>query len=342
MTRRTFSLLGLLVCVLLLAASCAHKTERYLVVSEIAHFEIQGNGTALNLPVFAGTLGIEQIVRDVKLAEYYYDKLSSVYDFKSFTFVGSSSRETLLDKAGMLHVPQLVYDYEDSLAHLELSLTTFDENAATYVFRITEKHTGQIRDHAVTVPAGKSASVGSLFDREHNRGHLISISALSLPITSSLTPAELADFLADKNTPRGEAETTHFQPGDQKWMDELFGTRAIELPIAETVSDSAAHEEPLVEYDTPPSPVGGMQAIGEKIHYPPEARADGVEGEVIVEVAIDENGKVGDTRILRSVRADLDSAAVAALRDVVFHPAMKDGQPIAIRVAIPIRFRLNP
>ncbi len=120
--------------------------------------------------MFAATLRVEEILRDVKLAEYYYEKLSPVYDFKSFTFAGASSRETLLDRPGPLHAPLPVYSYEDSLARLELSLTIFDENAATYVFRITDKHTGQVRDHAVSVPAGKSASVGgSLRPRTQSR-----------------------------------------------------------------------------------------------------------------------------------------------------------------------------
>ncbi|MDD5089229.1 MAG: energy transducer TonB [bacterium] len=325
-------LLGVLLCL-----SCAKKTERYLLVSEVAHFEIQGDGKSLNLPLFAGTLRVEEILRDVKLAEYYYQKLSPVYDFKAFTFVGSCSRETLLDRAGELHAPQPVYEYEDSLARLDLSLIAFDENAATYVFRITDKLTGHVRDHEVTVPAGKSASVGGLFDREHNRGHLISISTLSLPITKTLEPAELADFLSTKNTPRGEAKSREFSPGDQKWMDELFGAGTYELSMKKIRAADAP-----VEFDTPPAPVGGMGAIGQNIHYPAAAREDGIEGEVIVEVSVNETGQVGDLRLLRGVRADLDSAAMTAVSGVAFHPAMSDGKPIAVRVAIPIRFRLNP
>lgn len=326
----------------MLFASCGKKVERHVLVSEVAHFEIQGNGKSLNLPVFAATLRVEEILRDVKLAEYYYRKLSPVYDFKAFSFVGASSRETLLDRPGPLHAPLPVYDYEDSLARLELSLTIFDENEATYVFRITDKHTGHVRDHAVSVPAGKSASVGGLFDREHNRGHLISISTLSLPITKTLTSADLAAFLSEKNTPRGEPKSKLFLPGDQKWMDELFGAGGYELPIGKAASDSGNGDEPLVEFDSPPAPKGGMGAIGEKIHYPAAAREDGIEGEVIVEVSVSAEGKVGDVRLLRGVRADLDSAALAAVYGVAFVPAMKDGKPVAVRVAIPIRFRLNP
>ncbi|MBU0509465.1 energy transducer TonB [bacterium] len=322
------------------AISCRGPQTKHLIVTEVTHFEIQGNGTALNFPVFARTLEIEEIVRDVKLAEYYYRKLSPVYDFKSFTFVGSASRENLLDRSGPLHSPQMVYRHEDSLAHLELSLVSFDGQAATYVFRITDQRTGQVRDHHVTVPAGKSASVGTLFDREHNRGHLVSVSALSLEITPSLQPPQLAEFLAAKNTPRGEALQERFKSSDQKWMDELFGSGAYELPVSPSASEPE-EVPPLVEYDTPPSPVGGMQTIGAKVRYPEAARAEGVEGEVIVEVAIDERGHVGETRILRSARADLDSAAMEALREVTFHPATKDGVPIAIRVAVPIRFRLE-
>ncbi len=71
-------------------------------------------------------------------------------------------------------------------------------------------------------------------------------------------------------------------------MDELFGAGAYELPIGKAASDSGNGDEPLVDFDTPPAPVGGMGAIGEKIRYPAAARDDGIEGEVIVEVGVSE------------------------------------------------------
>ena len=115
------------------------EAERYLIVSEVTHFEIQGNGKTLNLPVFAGTLSTDEIARDVSLADYYYQKLSAVYEFKSFTFVNASVTETLLDQSGVLPAPLRVYEYQDSLSKIELLMTAFTREKATYLFRISDK-----------------------------------------------------------------------------------------------------------------------------------------------------------------------------------------------------------
>jgi TonB family protein len=330
-----------LIAIILSFGSCSHLHNRYLIISEATHFAIQGNGTSLNLPIFAGTLDVEQIVRDVTLAEYYYNKLSSVYDFKSFTFIGNSSSESLLDRTGRLHEPQRVYAFEDSSSSLELSLVSFERETAEYAFRITDKRTGQVRDHFVEVPGGKSASIGTLFDREKNRGHLVSISMQCLTIGHSLTPDALATFLKEKNTIHGAAPPAKFKPSDQRWMDELFGPGKMELDVAASMQADSATGAQFVHYDTPPEPLGGMRALAALIKYPKSALMDSTEGQVVVEVLIDETGRTSEWRVIKAVRNDLDSAAVNALREVLFIPARIQGRAVAVRVAIPIAFRLK-
>ena len=74
--------------------------------------------------------------------------------------------------------------------------------------------------------------------------------------------------------------------------------------------------------------------------YPAEARRAGVDGTVMVQVLVLEDGTVGECRIVKSVPA-LDDAAVAAARQWRFKPAMSKGQPVAVWVAVPIRFTLH-
>jgi TonB family protein len=317
------------------------EAARFLVVSEVTHFEIQGNGKALNFPVFAGTLSTDDIARDVTLAEYYYKKLASVYEFKSFTFVNTKASETLLDREGKLAAPQPVYAYEDSSSRLELWLISFTRTQASYLFRITDKFSGQVRDYTVEVPEGKSASVGILFDRAQNRGHLISISVLSLPITSQLTVEQFAAFLKKKNTPRGGKAPEFFPPGDQRWMDEIFGAKAVKLPI-ESPQPGSDDSTAVVEFDSPPHPVGGMQGLADLIIYPPSAKKDSVEGRVFVQAFIGKDGTVTKARVIRGVRADLDSAAVHAVCSMRFSPALQAGNPVAVWITIPIQFILRP
>lgn len=313
---------------------------RFLVVSEATHFEIQGNGKTLNFPVFVGTLRTEAIARDVSLAEYYYDKLSSLYEFKAFTYMNGKVTETLLDREGKLVAPQTVYSYEDSSSRLELFLLSFTRTQASYLFRLSDKSGGQVRDHTVDVPAGKSASVGTLFDRVHNRGHLISISTLSLPVTSQLTVEQLTAFLQSKNTPRGGKTPPFFPAGDQRWMDEIFASKGIKLPV-EPPTPGVGDSTNSVVFDTPPGPLGGMQALVDRVVYPPSAKREGIEGRVFVTAFIGKDGEVQSARVIRGVRADLDSAAVNAVRGVHFTPALQKENPVAVWITIPIQFTLH-
>ena len=328
----------LALAVALLNGSCHrdHQT-RCLVISEAVHFELQPGVSTLNLPVFAGMMGVEKIVRDVSQAEFYYKKLSAVYGPKSFRFLADSTVELLLEQSGPLRSPPVVYGFEDGDSRIDLSLTSFENNSAHYAFRVTDKKSGQVRDHTVEVPAGQSASIGMLFDRTRNRGHIVAVAVQALALGKDVTPTQLADFLREKNTPRGVTSPSGFRASDQRWMDDIFGSGGIQLPIQ---ADSG-NQEDLKPFDTPPTPIGGMESLVAQFKYPESAKKDSIEGKVVVKVRIDETGIVRDCRVIRGVRSDLDSAAVNTVRNVKFTPAISQGKPVAATVMIPIDFRLK-
>ena len=74
--------------------------------------------------------------------------------------------------------------------------------------------------------------------------------------------------------------------------------------------------------------------------YPETARLKGVSGEVTIQALINESGTVASTIIIRSIPA-LDEAAVHAVEQWRFRPAMVDGAPTSVWVAIPVKFRLR-
>jgi protein TonB len=73
--------------------------------------------------------------------------------------------------------------------------------------------------------------------------------------------------------------------------------------------------------------------------YPPEAFTKKIEGVVSVEILVDADGKVARTQITHSVPL-LDVAAVAAVRQWVFSPAIKDGRPVATLATAPVSFKI--
>jgi len=71
--------------------------------------------------------------------------------------------------------------------------------------------------------------------------------------------------------------------------------------------------------------------------YPETAMAAGVQGIVILEALIEQDGSVGDVRILRSI-ALLDQAAVEAVRQWRFTPTLLNGQPVEVLMTVTVNF----
>jgi periplasmic protein TonB len=74
--------------------------------------------------------------------------------------------------------------------------------------------------------------------------------------------------------------------------------------------------------------------------YPDEAKAAALEGTVIVNALVVEDGSVEEARAIPSIAA-LEDAAVACVRQWRFKPAMSGGKPVAVWVAVPVRFFLK-
>jgi periplasmic protein TonB len=55
----------------------------------------------------------------------------------------------------------------------------------------------------------------------------------------------------------------------------------------------------------------------------------GVQGDVVIDVTIDSQGKVSNLEVLRTLGYGIDSSVVNTLRSWTFRPATKDGTPIA-------------
>ena len=91
----------------------------------------------------------------------------------------------------------------------------------------------------------------------------------------------------------------------------------------------------LWQADDPPKIVNPITPT-----YPAEAKATGIEGEVFVEMVIDETGKVSNVRVTQGPEIFHESAIDAA-QQMTFEPGRKDGEPVAVKVAQRIVYRLS-
>ena len=89
-----------------------------------------------------------------------------------------------------------------------------------------------------------------------------------------------------------------------------------------------------------PELVGGLEALQAAVVYPPDARAEGVEGQVVVQFLVQPGGTVSDPSILRSPDDRLSAAALDAVRQMAFTPGEQRGRPVTVRFAVPVTFRL--
>jgi len=76
--------------------------------------------------------------------------------------------------------------------------------------------------------------------------------------------------------------------------------------------------------------------------YPRIARKRGYEGKVILQVLVDQNGKVKELRIVQSSGHDvLDRAAMTSVKNWQFKPGMKGDRKVDTWVKVPVRFQLK-
>ncbi|MBI4551250.1 MAG: energy transducer TonB [Candidatus Latescibacteria bacterium] len=92
----------------------------------------------------------------------------------------------------------------------------------------------------------------------------------------------------------------------------------------------------FVAFEELPVPISQQQP-----KYPEMARRAGVEGMVILHVLIDKSGKVRDVRVIKGIGAGLDEAAVEAVRQWIYTPAIQNHKPVAVWVSQPMRFKLR-
>ena len=74
--------------------------------------------------------------------------------------------------------------------------------------------------------------------------------------------------------------------------------------------------------------------------YPVSALERHIEGTVLLQALVGTDGFVKDTRVVKSI-PELDAAASVAVRQYRFKPAMANGVPVAVWVAVPVRFSLH-
>lgn len=119
------------------------------------------------------------------------------------------------------------------------------------------------------------------------------------------------------------------------------------VPTASEESSSPASEsdatpdQVFTEVDEMPELIGGFESLFENLTYPEEAREAGIEGRVVIQFIINEQGQVENPQVVHGIGGGCDEAALQAIKDAQFEPGMQNGIPVKVEYAIPISFRLD-
>ena len=193
-------------------------------------------------------------------------------------------------------------------------------------------------------PALAAQNVASIASSSQGRTSFTVSSAPALPQSPEVQAAEppaQAATARPKKTPAATLEaSTSAAPAPQRYF---------QLPNGTTVM---AHTEPL------PGPAKGTMTVYEDVKtlkistdvlngnsltkvlpvYPPQAKKDGIEGDVVLHILVDKDGQVVNLSLLSTPDQSLSDAALNAVQQGTYRPYLLNGQPIAVESTVTVHF----
>ena len=96
----------------------------------------------------------------------------------------------------------------------------------------------------------------------------------------------------------------------------------------------------------PPEYPDGTNALykylAENIHYPEQAKADGIEGKVYVRFIVRDNGDIANVEVERGIGGGCDEEALRVVKSMPkWIPATSEGKLVNVQYVIPINFKLQ-
>ena len=123
---------------------------------------------------------------------------------------------------------------------------------------------------------------------------------------------------------------------------EIFGIEILEVQKLEK-PEASVEEAPqvFVVVENMPELIGGLAAIQREIQYPVIAKRAGIEGRVILQFIVDEQGRLTEPKVVRGIGGGCDEEALRALQTARFRPGTQRGKPVKVKMSLPMTFRLS-
>jgi len=106
-------------------------------------------------------------------------------------------------------------------------------------------------------------------------------------------------------------------------------------------SEDKEEDDIFVIVEKMPVLIGGIKSVQEKIEYPELALKAGIEGRVIVQFVINEQGLPENPKVIRGIGGGCDEEALRVVKTLKFEPGLQRGKPVKIRYTLPITFDMR-
>lgn len=94
--------------------------------------------------------------------------------------------------------------------------------------------------------------------------------------------------------------------------------------------------------DQMPELIGGINTLASEMKYPEIARKAQIEGRVIVQFIVDNNGNVRDASITKGIGSGCDEEAIRVITEhAKFKPGIHQGNIVPVKMQMPIVFKLG-
>jgi periplasmic protein TonB len=184
---------------------------------------------------------------------------------------------------------------------------------------------------------------------EFETPRLVKLAEIDVPRPRSSTPgrAAVSPNAAPVVAPSGvteetgleNAHVTNITPGMVVGVEQGGGVGLVDLGAIERIAPPPppAPTPPMRLHSgmTPPRKVVDVNPV-----YPQLAQTAHAQGIVILEAIIDAQGNVSSVHVLRSIPL-LDQAAVDAVRQWRYTPALLNGTPVPVVMTVTVNFQLN-
>jgi len=115
----------------------------------------------------------------------------------------------------------------------------------------------------------------------------------------------------------------------------------LDLPPPPPSAAEKEEEEIFLVVENKPELIGGIASLQRKIEYPETARQAGIQGRVIVQFVVDEQGNVVNPRVVRGIGGGCDKEALRVIKEAKFRPGTQRGRPVKVQYTLPLNFTLS-